>query len=138
MAVLGKTITQKSGTRIKADNKIQIQDGTRRAKIVEIWIYNVDADGKWTAEKTAEQKACVKVQFIKRPDLVLEKRMRAYLSKNSHFAKFIQSLTGIEAGSDEMLQYDTDKLLGMDVFVTTKYEEPYTNVTAIAPPEVVD
>lgn len=139
MPVLGQVVTQRAKRNIiQATNKVEIKNGTRRAKIVDVWIFNVDSDGKFTKEKTGEQKVSVKVQFVKRSDIVLEKRMRCYLSAKSMFAKLIQTLTGIEAGSEQMAGFDTDKLIGMDVLVTTEFAEPYTNVTAITPVEMDD
>jgi hypothetical protein len=139
MPVLGQVVTRRAKREIvQATNKIQIKDGTRKARIIDVWIFNVDSDGKFTKEKTGEQKVAIKIRFDKRPDIVLEKRMRAYLSPKSRFAQLIQSLTGIEAGSDEMMAFDTDKLVDMDVLVTTEYKEPYTNITTITPREIDD
>jgi hypothetical protein len=136
MPILGQVVPQKKQReRIEATNKQEIPNGTRKAEIVDVWVYNVDADGRYTAEKTGELKVSLKIRFDKRPDIVLDKRMRCYISKKARFALLIQSLTGIQSGSDEMKAFDTDDLIGMKVLVTTEYKEPYTNVTDIIPRE---
>lgn len=145
MPQLGKVITRSTATnrndRTPANNKIKIKDGTRPAEIISVWIFNVEQktgrNGKpfwaYTKEKTDQQQAEIKIRFDARTDIVLETRMMAYLSSKAKFAGLIQTLTGIKAGSDEMMRFDTDALVGMKVLVTTEYnaEKGYTNIKSI-------
>jgi hypothetical protein len=126
--------------RVKGTNKVEIKNGTRPAEIIEIWIYHCDKEGRYTKEQTnaqgepLAQKIQIKVRFDARPDIVLAKSMYLSLGPKSQFGKLLQSLTGLEPGSPAMRAFNTDDLKGMKVLVTTDYQDPYTNVTAIAPP----
>ena len=133
MAKLGNAITPStSSKKIEASNKVNIAPGTYLGTIEDVWIYNVDSDGKYTKEHTDQQKVSIKVH-LDGTEITLDKRMRAYLSEKAHFAKLISSLTGIEPGSQAMLDFDADDLKGARVMVCTSFKDPYTNIDSIVP-----
>lgn len=132
MAKLGASITHGSTKRVEANNQVPLSAGTYFGTIADVWIYNVDFEGKYTKEKTSEQKVSLKVQIDGTP-YTLDRRMRAYLSPKSHFAKTISALTGIEPGSSEMDDYDSDNLVGKRVTVLISRKDKYANIDSILP-----
>ena len=132
MAKLGNAITSHSTTRVQADNKVPLAPGTYFGSIVDVWIYNVDFDGKFTKEQTSEQKVSIKIAVDGTP-YVLDRRMRAYLSPKSHFAKLIGALSGLEPGSEAMREFDTDGLKGMRVTILVSRKDIYANIDSILP-----
>lgn len=100
-----------SSTRIEANNKVKIKNGTREATIVDIWCYNcieVTEDGRtrrqYTKEDSNDQDVEIKVRIpIKLRDRVVEpvlrKTMRAYIGPKSAFGKLCQGVLGIEPGT---------------------------------------
>ena len=132
MAKLGNTITSHNTTRVQADNKVPLPAGTYFGSIVDVWIYNVDFEGKFTKEQTGEQKVSIKVAVDGTP-YILDRRMRAYLSPKSHFAKLIGALSGLEPGSEAMREFDTDGLKGRRVTILVSRKDIYANIDSILP-----
>jgi hypothetical protein len=135
---LGKLIPPSQGRqRVEATNKIQLTNGWYQGRIVDVWIYSVDENGKYTKQDTGEKKVSIKVSLLAAggvdSGIVLDWRRRAYLSKQSHFALALASLTGLQPGSDEMRRFDSDKLIGMAVEVQTQQADEYVNITAFKP-----
>ena len=132
MAKLGNAITSHNTTRVQADNKVPLPAGTYFGSIVDVWIYNVDFEGKFTKEQTGEQKVSIKVAVDGTP-YILDRRMRAYLSPKSHFAKLIGALSGLEPGSEAMREFDTDGLKGRRVAILVSRKDIYANIDSILP-----
>lgn len=129
----------------KGSNKIKISDRTREAEIVYARIFNVTVTKngdrhtrKFTKDESPDKNIAVGFRLDVRPDIVLQREFPLHLGKNAAFAQFLESVTGLRAGSDEQRAFDTDDLLSDRyklVLITTKHFEDsgYTNVMAVTP-----
>ena len=141
MAILGGG----DSTRIVTDNKIAIESGSYNVTIVDEWVYYVtkSIDGTYpdgaprfrttySRLPTDDREIKISCTLDDAPEIALEKRMPAYVSKNAALAKMIASLTGMGAGSSEMKAYDTKGLRGMkavaDIKFNGKEESPFSRI----------
>jgi hypothetical protein len=97
-------------SRIEANNKIPLKNGTYPVEIVDVFLYNVFEEestnrhgGKYnrrryTQDDSEDQDVQIKVSLEKRPSIILKTDFRVYISGNSKFAKLIEGLLDIEPG----------------------------------------
>lgn len=145
MAIPVSTISE-----YEPDHKIFIPTGSYNATIVDEWVRWVtqETDGttwsdgrpkifyKYSREKTKEQRITIKVTLDDDPSICLKKEMGFFNSQNALYAKTVERLTGIAAGSPDLAKWDSVNLRGMKVSVSLIQkgieENPYTELKEIA------
>ena len=118
---------------LKATPKASIPNGVYPGKIADVWVFNVNEEGRYTQEATDRQKISIKFTLDEEPGVVPERTMSYFSGERSYYGKFLQGFKGLKAGSKESRDFNPTTLEGQPCLVQIVRNEPYANVENVLP-----
>lgn len=118
---------------LKATPKASIPNGIYPGRIADVWVYNVNEEGRYTQESTDRQKISIKFTLDDEPGVVPERTMSYFSGERSFYGKFLQGFKGFKAGSKESRDFNPKTLEGEPCLVAIVRNEPYANVENVLP-----
>jgi len=109
--------------RVSTDNKIELESGDYAAVIQDVWVYYVDADGRFTKNRDEATEQKIKFTVVlddTTPPIALAMELPIRIGKNTFYSKTVEKLSGITDREAHLL-YDPKTLVGTKVIASVEF-----------------